>query len=174
VVLSVRYPGRLTGLIERVTFAGFALPGIVIALSLVFLGVRYARPLYQTMAMLVIAYVIRFLPQAIGSLRASLLQVNPHIEDAARSLGQSPPRVWLRVTAPLVRPGLLSGATLVFLTVMKELPATLLLRPIGFDTLATRIWSATAEGFWARAAAPALLLIVIAAIPMLVVAWRED
>jgi iron(III) transport system permease protein len=174
VVLSVRFPGRLTGLIERVTYAGYALPGIVIALSLVFFGVRYARPLYQTLAMLILAYVIRFLPQAIGSLRTSFLQVNPHIEEAARSLGHTTPRVWLRVTGPLVRPGLLSGGTLVFLTVMKELPATLLLRPIGFDTLATRIWSATAEGFWARAAGPALLLIAIAAIPMIIVSWRED
>jgi iron(III) transport system permease protein len=174
VILSVRFPGRLTGLIERMTYAGYALPGIVIALSLVFLGIRYARPLYQTLAMLIIAYLIRFLPQAIGSLRASLLQVNPHIEEAARSLGHTSPRVLLRVTAPLVRPGLLSGGTLVFLTVMKELPATLLLRPIGFDTLATRIWSATAEGFWARAAPPALLLILIAAIPMIVIAWREE
>lgn len=173
VVLSVRFPGRLTGLIERLTYAGYALPGIVVALSLVFFGVRYARPLYQTLAMLIIAYVIRFLPQAIGSLRTSFLQVNPHIEEAARSLGHTTPRVWLRVTGPLVRPGLVSGGTLVFLTVMKELPATLLLRPIGFDTLATRIWSASAEGFWARAAAPALLLIVIAAIPMIVVSWRE-
>jgi len=173
VVLSVRYPGRLTGLIERVTYAGNALPGIVVALSLVFFGVRYARPLYQTLTMLVLAYIIRFLPQTIGSLRASLLQVNPHIEDAARSLGHTSPRVWLRVTGPLVMPGLISGWTLVFLTVMKELPVTLLLRPTGFDTLATRIWGATAEGFWARAAAPALLLIAIAAVPMIAVAVRE-
>jgi iron(III) transport system permease protein len=174
VVLAVRFPSRLTGLIERATYLGYALPGIVVALSLVFFGIRYARPLYQTLAMLVIAYLIRFLPQAIGSLRASFLQVNPHIEEAARSLGHTTPRVWLRVTAPLVRPGLISGATLVFLTVMKELPATLLLRPIGFDTLATRIWSATSEGFWARAAAPALILIGIAAVPMILVAWREE
>jgi iron(III) transport system permease protein len=173
VVLAVRFPGRLTGLIERITWAGYALPGIVVALSLVFFGVRYARPLYQTLTMLVVAYLIRFLPQAIGSLRATLVQVNPHLEEAARSLGHATPRVWLRVTAPLVRPGLFSGATLVFLTVMKELPATLLLRPIGFETLATRIWGATSEGFWARAAAPSLLLILIAALPMVIVAWRE-
>jgi len=174
VVLSVRFPGRLTGLIERVTYAGYALPGIVVALSLVFFGIRYARPLYQTLVMLVVAYVIRFLPQAIGALRASFLQVNPHIEEAARSLGHTTPRVWWRVTGPLVRPGLLSGGTLVFLTVMKELPATILLRPTGFDTLATRIWGATSEGFWARAAAPSLILIIIAAVPVVLVAWRED
>lgn len=174
VVLSVRWPNRLTALLERVTYAGYALPGIVVALSLVFFGVRYARPLYQTLTMLVVAYVIRFLPQAVGTLRTSLLQVNPHIEEAARSLGAASPRVWLRVTGPLVRPGILSALSLVFLTVMKELPATILLRPTGFDTLATRIWSATADGFWARAAAPALLLIVIAAVPVILVALRDD
>ena len=173
VVLSVRFPGRLTGWIERLVFSGHALPGIVVALSLVFFGARYVPRLYQTLPMLVVAYVIRFLPEALGAMRASLLQVSPRVEEAARSLGHSTPRVWLRVTAPLARAGLLSGGSLVFLTVMKELPATLLLRPTGFDTLATRVWSASAGGFWARAAAPALLLIAIAAIPMIAIAWRE-
>ena len=101
------------------------------------------------------------------------MQVSPRVEEAARSLGHSPPRVWLRVTAPLAYPGILSAGALIFLTVMKELPATLLLRPTGFDTLATQVWSATAEGFWARAAAPALLLILLSAVPMAVTAWRE-
>lgn len=174
VVLSVRFPNRLTAILERIAYAGYALPGIVVALSLVFFGVRYARPLYQTLVMLVLAYIVRFLPQAVGTLRTSFLQVNPHIEEAARSLGAASPRVWLRVTGPLIRPGLLSALSLVFLTVMKELPATILLRPTGFDTLATRIWSATAEGFWSRAAAPALLLILIAAIPMILVALRDE
>lgn len=169
VVLSVRYPSRAGGLLERLCYAGFALPGIVIALSLVFFGANYALWLYQTLALLTIAYVIRFLPQALGALRAALLQVSPHYEEAARSLGSSPPKVWLRVTGPLVRSGLVSGAALVFLTVMKELPVTLLLRPIGFDTLATRIWGATADGFWTRAAGPALLLILLSAFSLFLI-----
>lgn len=169
VVLSVRYPSRASGLVERLCYAGYALPGIVIALSLVFFGANYALWLYQTLALLIIAYVIRFLPQALGALRAALLQVSPHYEEAARSLGSSPPKVWLRVTGPLVRSGLVSGAALVFLTVMKELPVTLLLRPIGFDTLATRIWGATADGFWTRAAGPALLLILLSAVSMFLI-----
>ncbi|MBA2452335.1 MAG: iron ABC transporter permease [Chloroflexia bacterium] len=174
VLLSVRHAGPFSGLIERATYAGYALPGIVVALSLVFFGANYAPFLYQTTGMLVLAYVVRFIPQAVGSMRAALLQVSPHIEEAARSLGYNSPRVWLSVTGPLARHGLLSGGLLVFLTVMKELPATLLLRPIGFNTLATRIWGATAEGFWARAAAPALLLILISAIPMIVISLRQS
>jgi iron(III) transport system permease protein len=174
VVLSVRYPSRLASLFERLSYAGYALPGIVVALSLVFFGARYLPPLYQTIGLLIIAYVILFLPQAVGTLRAALLQVSPHIEEAAKSLGHSTPRVWLRVTGPLVRSGIVSGGLLVFLTVMKELPATLLLHPIGFDTLAMRIWIATSEGFWARAAAPSLSLILVAAIPMILLAWNEE
>ena len=166
-ILSVRYPSRLSLVIERATYTGYALPGIVIALSLVFFGSNYAPWIYRTVGMLLIAYSVRFLPQAIGAVRSSLLQVSPRVEEAARSLGYSGPRAWASVTIPLASKGVLSGAALVFLTVIKELPATLLLRPIGFDTLATRIWSAAAEGFWARAAAPALLLIAISALAML-------
>lgn len=173
VIFAVRYPGWLSGLVERATYAGYALPGIVVALSLVFFGANYATALYQTTFMLVLAYVVLFMPQAVGALRAALLQVSPHIEEAARSLGYNSPRVWLSVTGPLVKRGVLSGGLLVFLTVMKELPASLLLRPIGFNTLSTRIWGASSEGFWARAAAPALILIVISAIPMIVIALRQ-
>lgn len=173
VVFSVRYPGLISGLVERATYTGYALPGIVVALSLVFFGANYATRFYQTTTMLVLAYVILFMPQAVGAMRAAMLQVSPRIEEAARSLGFNSPRVWFRVTGPLIRRGLISGGLLVFLTVMKELPASLLLRPIGFNTLSTRIWGATSEGFWARAAAPALILILISAIPMIIISLRQ-
>jgi iron(III) transport system permease protein len=174
VIFSVRYPGWLSALSERLSYMGYALPGIVVALALVFFGANYLPSIYQTLGMLILAYVILFLPQAVGIMRSALLQVNPHIEEAAKSLGSSTPRVWLRVTGPLVRSGLISGGLLVFLTVMKELPATILLHPIGFDTLPMQIWRATLDGFWARAAAPSLLLILVAAIPMILLAWNED
>ncbi|CAN5751800.1 iron ABC transporter permease [soil metagenome] len=172
---AVRFPGRFSQMIERLSYSGYALPGIVVALSLVFFGANYAPWIYRTIGMLLLAYTVRFLPQAVGALRASLLQVSPRVEEAARSLGMSGPRTWLSITVPLARKGVLSGAALVFLTVIKELPATLLLRPIGFDTLATRIWGAAAEGFWARAAAPALILIALSALSMLLIegAGRE-
>ena len=89
--------------------------------------------------------------------------MHPRIEEAARSLGHGPLRVLATVTVPLIRRGLLAGAALVFLNAMKELPATLLLRPIGFETLATEIWKYTALGSYSRAAPPALLLILVSA-----------
>lgn len=163
-LLVVRYPDKVTRLIARSSYAGYALPGIVVALSLVFFGANYARPLYQTVYLLVFAYVVRFLPQAITAERTSLLQVSPRIEEAARGLGRSPNGVLVSVTLPMIRPGLLASLALVFLTSMKELPATLLLGPTGYDTLATRVWSATAEGFYARAAWPTLLLVLVSAL----------
>ena len=173
-MLSVRYPGRFSRWLERLGFVGFALPGLVIALGLVYFGANYAPWLYQSLAMLAVAYVTLFLPAAVGSLRASLVQVRPELEEAARSLGKGPLATLLAVTLPLVRPGLFSGAALVFLLTMKELPATLILSPIGFTTLASAIWSAANEAFFARAAAPALLLVAVSAIPLSVLTIREE
>ena len=171
-LLIVRYSGRMASLVERMTYTGFALPGIVIALALVFFGAALATPLYQTMGMLVLAYLVLFLAPAVGALRASLLQVSPRLEEAGRSMGRGPVRVFTSVTLPLVRPGALAGAALVFLLVMKELPATLILSPIGFKTLATSVWSAASEAYFAQAAAPALLLIGVSAVPMVVLTLR--
>jgi iron(III) transport system permease protein len=166
VVLSVRRPGRLAHLLERLTYTGFALPGIVAALALVFFGIRYARSLYQTLPILIVAYGILFLPQAVGAVRGSLLQVHPSLEEAARGLGRRPLQVFATIDLPLIRPGIAAGAGLVFLTTMKELPATLILGPFGFKTLATSVWSAVSEAFFTQAAAPALLLILISSLPM--------
>jgi iron(III) transport system permease protein len=166
-ILTVRFRSRWSTVFEGITYAGYALPGIVIALALVRFASHYTPVLYQTLALMIFAYVLRFLPQAFGTVRSSLLNVSPSVEEAARSLGQSPLGVSMKVTLPLIRPGLLSGAALVFLTAMKELPATLLLGPTGFKTLATVTWTATAEGFFSRAAAPALLIILVSACSML-------
>lgn len=173
VLLVVRYPGRGTRLLERLAFSVYALPGVVVALALVFFGIHVARPLYQSLAMLVFAYVILFFPQAVGAVRASLLQVHPSLEESGRSLGHHPLTVLRRVTLPLVSPGVLSGAALVFLTAMKELPATLLLAPTGYRTLATEIWSAVSEAFFAQAAAPALLLVLLSSLPMALLLARD-
>ena len=109
-VLAVRHPGPIASVCERITYVGFALPGIAVALALVFFAIRYAIPLYQTLGLLVFAYVVLFLSPAIGSVRGSLLQVNPRVEEAARSLGRRPIQVIAEVTLPLVRPGLVSGS----------------------------------------------------------------
>lgn len=165
-VFLVRYPSRLAPFVERAVYAGFALPGITIALALVFFAARYATPLYQTLGLLVVAYVVRFLPEAVGSVRASLLQVNPRLEEAARGLGRAPLDVFVSITLPLVLPGVLVGMALVFLTTMKELPVTLLLAPTGFRTLATTVWTGASEGLFAEAALGSLVLIVLSALPL--------
>ncbi len=162
-ILAVRYPSGWTTALERLSYAGNALPGIVIALALVFFAANYAAPLYQTLALLVFAYVVRFFPQALAGSHSALVRVSPRLEEAARGLGRSPGAVFARVTAPLVAPGLLAGGALVFLSTMKELPATLLLRPIGFETLATEVWKYTSVASYSQAALPALVLIVVSA-----------
>jgi iron(III) transport system permease protein len=162
-LLAARRPSRWSRLLQRGAYVSNALPGVVIALALVFFSSRLLTPLYQTLAVLVSAYVVRFLPQALSGAQAALARLDPQLEQASRGLGAGPWRTLARVTVPLVAPGLLAGATLVFLSTMKELPATLLLRPIGFETLATDVWNATAVSSYAAAAVPALLLIVLSA-----------
>ena len=173
-MLAVKSPGRSSRLVERLSWSGYALPGIVVALALVFFGAKYVPWAYQTMAMLVFAYMVLFLPQAIGAIRSSLLQMTPSVEEAAHLLGSGSFTTLWRVTLPLTRPGVTAGAALVFLTCMKELPATLLLAPTEFATLATRVWTASNEAFLARAAAPALALVVLSSLPMLVLVRRES
>jgi iron(III) transport system permease protein len=164
-ILAVRFQSRMSRFFERSVYIGFGLPGVVVALSLVFFGINVARPLYQSIWLLVFAYGVLFLPASIGALRSTLLQVNPRIEEAAQSLGRSQWRVIFSVTIPLVMPGAFAGGAMVFLLTMKELPATLILSPIGYRTLSSSIWSAASEAFFAKTAAAALLLVVVAGIP---------
>ncbi|KAB1194083.1 ABC transporter permease subunit [Haloferax sp. MBLA0076] len=171
--LAARHPSRVSSVFERATYVGYAVPGVVLGLALVFFGSSYATPIYQTLYLLVFAYVIRFLPQAVGSLRASFLRVDPALPEAARTLGETPSGAFRHVTLPLVAPGLLGGAALVFLTTMKELPATLLLRPAGFKTLVTHIWTAYAAGYFGQAAVPALILLFVSGLSMLVIITQE-
>lgn len=173
-LLIVRFPGLFSKLIERASYIGYALPGIVVALSLVFLGANFLTFLYQTLPMLVFAYVVRYLPQATGTLRTAVMQVSPRIEEAARGLGGGAAKVLFTIIIPLLKSGLLAGGALVFLTSMKELPATLLLAPTGYDTLATRVWSATQEAFYARASVPALMLVLVSALSVGFILERDE
>ncbi|MEV0175905.1 iron ABC transporter permease [Streptomyces sp. NPDC050803] len=164
-VIAARHRGRVAHLLEQAAYAGHALPGITIALSLVFFAVRYAHPLYQELPLLVGAYAVLFLPVAVAATRAAVLQAPPGVEDVARSLGRRPWRVLAEITVPLAAPGVAAGAALTFVVCMKELPATLLLRPTGMDTLATRLWTETGTASYAAAAPYAAALILLAAIP---------
>ena len=171
--LAVRHPGAMSSALYKMSHAGYAMPGVVVALALVFFGSRLFAPAYQTVWLLAFGYVILFLPAALGAARSSLLQISPRLEEAARTLGAGRIRTAREVTAPLMAPGLLMGGALVFLIAMKELPATLILGPLGFKTLATAVWSASEEAFFARAAAPALAIILLSSIPMALLSLRE-
>jgi len=173
-LLSVRSPGLIGRTFEKVAYSGAGLPGISIALALVFFAANYTPIIYQTLVLLIFAYVVRFLPQALGACRTSLLQTNPKTEEAARGLGAGRLTVFSRITLPQLLPGMSAGGLLVFLTVIKELPATLLLSPIGFDTLATKIWANTNEALFAQAAVPAILLVLISAVPATIMVLREQ
>ena len=115
--------------------------------------------------MLVFGYTVLFASKAIGTTRASIEAVSPSLTMVARTLGDSPLRAWWRVSVPLALPGIAVGALLVVLATMKELPATLILRPTGVDTLATELWSRTVSIEYAAAAPYAALLVVLATIP---------
>jgi iron(III) transport system permease protein len=158
---------------ERLTYVGFAVPGIVLGLALVYFGSSLTPWIYQTIPLLVFAYVIRFLPQAVGSTRTSILQVDPKLVEAGRVLGESSFGSFRRITFPLIRSGIVAGAALVFLTTMKELPVTLILRPSGYESIVTQIWAAQRNALYQYAAIPALLLMVISGLSMVVLLTQE-
>jgi len=164
-LLGARSPGPVATMLDRVAYLSHALPGLVIGLSLVFFGVRVAYPLYQTVWLLALAYAALFLPLAVGAVSSAAAQAPPALEEVARSLGRGPWAVARTITVPLAAPGIGAGTALVFLTCMKELPATLLLRPTGYDTLATELWTHTSAAEFAAAAPYAVVLVLIAAVP---------
>ncbi|WP_017729366.1 ABC transporter permease [Halalkalibacterium ligniniphilum] len=166
VYLRSRYPSTISTLVEKMSYAGYALPGVIVALGVIFIFNQYIPALYNTYYLIAIAFVIRFLPQAMQSTDASLSLISPRIDEAARSLGQPPWKVLYKVIIPSILPGILAGGALVFVSSIKELPATLLLRPPGFDTLAVRIWVETSEAVYHLAAPAALLIILVSIIPL--------
>jgi iron(III) transport system permease protein len=172
-LLVVRHPSRISAALDRVHWGLYSLPHLAVALALLVFALRVARPAYQTTALLVLAFVTMFLPQATGALADGLLSISPRLEESARSLGRGPVGAFVTVTAPLVRGHLATGAMLVFLTTMKELPATLLLRPTGLETLSVKIWAATEEGLLGRASAAALILLAVSALPMYLLSTRD-
>jgi iron(III) transport system permease protein len=171
-LLAGQRRGRLARAIESSTFLIQSVPGVVIALSLVFFAVRYAFPLYQQSSLLVIAYALLFFPLALVSVRASAMQASPRLAEMGRSLGCRPAVVFLRVTLPLILPGVAAALCLVFLSSVTELTATLILVPTGVQTLATQFWAYQTNTAYGAAAPYAVAILLLAAVPnMVVVAW---
>ncbi|MGK8553376.1 ABC transporter permease [Nocardia gipuzkoensis] len=163
--IAVRSTSAFARLVEGANYITSSLPGIVIALAMVTVTIRWAPPLYQTVFMVIAAYVLLFLPRALVSVRAGLAQVPVGLEEASHSLGKSGPATFCLVTLRLTAPAAASAAALVFVAVATELTATLLLAPNGTRTLAMRFWALSGELDYA-AAAPYALIMIAAAVPV--------
>jgi len=182
-------PTRLMGATVGLANLGYALPGSMLAVAIMlafsmldnglviplstWLGGAGKALLLGSLGALLLAYLIRFLAVAYGPLENSLARIRPSLPQASRSLGVAGVPLFLRVYLPLLMPGALSAALLVFVDVLKEMPATLLMRPFGWDTLAVRIFEMTSEGEWARAALPALTLVLVGLVPVIVLIRRS-
>ncbi len=166
VALFTMRPRRPTApLVEFASYLGYTLPGITVGLAFVFAGIRLGRAVYLTPALLIACYAALFLPLAVRPIRAAFDATPVSVPDAARTLGAGPWATLWRVRLPLALPAVAGGAMLVGLTVAKELPATLLLRPIGTQTLATHLWSLSNDGATGEAALLAVVLVVVTAVP---------
>ncbi|MCR6105340.1 iron ABC transporter permease [Salipaludibacillus agaradhaerens] len=166
IYLKSRHPSVISRGIDRLSYAGYALPGVIVALGMVFIFNNHIPALYNTFYMIAIAFVVRFLPQAMQSGEASLSLVSPRVDEAARSLGSPAWKTMLTVIFPSILPGILAGGALVFVSSIKELPATLMLRPPGFDTLAVRVYYEASEALYHQAAPAALLIVLVSIIPL--------
>jgi iron(III) transport system permease protein len=173
-LVSERKRLRAGQLLERSTYLVQALPGLVVALSLVYFTQRYLPQLYQSSLELVLAYTIMFFPLALVAVRAGAAQAPVGLEDVARSLGHGRVSVLARVTLPTLGPGMVAGFALVFLSAATELTATLILRPTGVNTLATGFWAYTSTFSYGAAAPYALSLMLVAVIPGVLLGRRYD
>ncbi|MEL0135433.1 MAG: iron ABC transporter permease [Aquiluna sp.] len=166
-VWNLRFQSRLSGVVDLTAWTAHALPAVVVALALVFFGANLLPGIYQTIWLLLLAYLILFLPNALGLVGTPIALVPRSIEEVARSQGLSKNAALGKVVLPIAAPGIIAGIALASLTVLKELPATLLLRPNELDTLATELWQATEVLAYGQAAPYALALIIIAGVPAL-------
>tara|TARA_Y100000589_G_scaffold16702_1_gene13685 strand:+ start:21737 stop:23383 length:1647 start_codon:yes stop_codon:yes gene_type:complete len=182
------YKGALSGGIVRLATVGYALPGSVLAVGIMLsfnwldgwaaqlqtaLGLAVQPVFVGGVLALLLAYTTRFLAAAFGPVETSLDRIRPSIPEAAAILGARPAEIVRRIYLPMLTPGLLTAALLVFVDVMKEMPATLLMRPFGWDTLAVRIYEMTSEGLWQQAALPGLSIVLVGLVPVIILVRRS-
>jgi len=173
VVMISQYRSKFGDLFEKVTLTLYGLPHIAVGISMLFITIKIFPAIYQTFTTLIISYLIVFLPQAVGGGQASMEQVKLSYIEASSGLGLSKLDTFFKVTFPLIYRGLVAGAALVFLSTMKELPQTLLLRPTGFSTMAVDIWSYASEALFTQAAFSAFILLAISAFPTYILSTRN-
>ena len=173
VVMISQYRSKFGDIFEKVTLTLYGLPHIAVGISMLFITIKIFPAIYQTFTTLIISYLIVFLPQAVGGGQASMEQVKLSYIEASTGLGLSKLDTFFKVTFPLIYRGLVAGAALVFLSTMKELPQTLLLRPTGFNTMAVDIWSYASEALFTQAAFSAFILLAISAFPTYILSTRN-
>jgi iron(III) transport system permease protein len=171
--LAIRRPTRLSRALEGINYVTSALPGVVVALALVTISVRFAHPLYHTVITVLLGYTMMFLPRALVSLRAGVAQTPVELEQVARSLGRSSARALWSLTLRLAAPSAAAGAAMVFLGIVNELTATLLLAPNRTETLATSFWALSGDLDYA-AAAPYAALMVVQSLPLTGLLYRQS
>ena len=172
----------------RIASMGYATPGSVIAVGILIPVTRLdnaiaswaqttfglaPRLLFSgTITALVFAYLVRFLAVSLGTVESGLTKIRPSLDDAARSLGYGPTSTLMKIHAPLMGTSLLAAVMLVFVDVMKELPATLVMRPFNFDTLAVQVYQYASDERLVEASAPALMIVIVGLLPVILLSWR--
>ena len=172
--LAAWWPGRNADMQERAIYFGYAIPGLPLALAVAFFSLHTIPALYQSHAVLVLAYCISFMALAYGPIKNSLMQTGRKMHDSSLMLGVSPGRSFCRITLPVIRPAVFGGGALILLMVIKELPITYLLAPIGIRTLSMEVFSRTNEGMMLQAAPYALLLMAFSSLFMGLLLWQQD
>ena len=173
IIMVSQYRSKFGNVLERIMLALYGLPHISVGVAILFITIKIFPSIYQSFTALIISYLIVFLPQAIGAGQASMEQVKSNYLDASAVLGMSKLKSFYRITLPLIYRGLFAGGALVFLSTMKELPQTLLLRPTGLNTMAIDIWSYASEGLFTQAAFSSFILLAISAIPTYILSTRN-
>ena len=173
IIMVSQYRSKFGNVLERIMLALYGLPHISVGVAILFITIKIFPAIYQSFTALIISYLIVFLPQAIGAGQASMEQVKSNYLDASAGLGMSKLKSFYRITLPLIYRGLFAGGALVFLSTMKELPQTLLLRPTGLNTMAIDIWSYASEGLFTQAAFSSFILLAISAIPTYILSTRN-
>ena len=173
IIMVSQYRSKFGNVLERIMLALYGLPHISVGVAILFITIKIFPSIYQSFTALIISYLIVFLPQAIGAGQASMEQVKSSYLDASAGLGLSKLKSFYRITLPLIYRGLFAGGALVFLSTMKELPQTLLLRPTGLNTMAIDIWSYASEGLFTQAAFSSFILLAISAIPTYILSTRN-
>lgn len=167
--LHARQPNTLSRTVYYMSSLGYSLPGPVIAVGILLTVAVLFNWLYGSILLLIMAYVVRFMPIALQSQDSSISMVSKSMEDASRTLGAGTWKTFKNILLPLIKRGILAGWVVVFVDCMKELPATMMLRPLAFDTLAARVWVEASESLWEMAALPALLIVLAGLIPLMII-----